>query len=204
MRGLAFIASFLILAGVATAARGEPQRAITPADQARAKAMLVRKADLGSRFAARQPVGSVSARYCAAVDQSDLTLTGAASSPVFATSVEFVSSQARVFDSEADASASWSRMTSAAGVRCTRTGLVGRVASFERLALPASLGTSVAYRVSLTAHGRRGHLVLVALVHGRAQAALVYESVVSQPATAVVTRLATRVAQRMRTAMRGS
>ena len=99
----------LVTSGAALAARGDPEKRITPADQARAKAMLVRKGDLGIAFRPT-PSQSIGEDFsCPALDESDLTLTGEAESPTFAGGVEFVGSSAQVYESVADSKASWRR-----------------------------------------------------------------------------------------------
>jgi hypothetical protein len=63
-----------IVAG-ALADRGEPQTKITPADQARAVAMLPRRADFRQwDGATARPTPPASPVYCKSNDQSDLTL----------------------------------------------------------------------------------------------------------------------------------
>ena len=120
---LAVIAVALVAAAVAAAGRGDPQRAITKADQARAKAMLLRRADFAAGVKATKP-GPDADLYCAALDESDLTLTGDADSPDFTqqTAATFISirSGASIYRTTAQALASWRRGTSAAGERCAR------------------------------------------------------------------------------------
>ena len=106
----------LAVAGTALAARGDPQKQIRPADQARAKAMLLRPADFNPAFTARPSSSSGSGDfYCAALDESDLTLTGEARSHSFTATTEYVTSTAYVYVSRSDSNASWRRGTSAGG-----------------------------------------------------------------------------------------
>ncbi len=72
----------LVLSGVSLGARGDPKKRITPADQARARAMLLRKSDFSLAFRAG-PASTGADFYCAALDESDLTVTGQAESPSF-------------------------------------------------------------------------------------------------------------------------
>jgi len=62
----------LVLSGAALAGRGDPEKKITRADQARAKAMLLRKADFAPGVKATPPSRDESDFYCEALDQSDL------------------------------------------------------------------------------------------------------------------------------------
>jgi hypothetical protein len=200
----------LVLSGASLGARGEPKKRITPADQARAKAMLLRKADFSLAFRAG-PASAGSDFYCAALDESDLTLTGEAESPSFAGGVESVTSTAYVYVSRANANASWQRGTSAAGQKCLRRGLESeirgssvRLVSFRKLPFPKVAQRSVLYRVVAEQQGGvRIYLDLVALQHSRAQVAIVYGSGLSPPPAAEERRLARVTAARMAKAMSG-
>ena len=201
----------LVGAGAALAARGDPHKRITPADQARAKAMLLRTSDFSPAFRVG-PVSSGSGDfYCAALDESDLTLTGEAESPSFAGGTEFVASTAYVYETRADANASWRQGTNAAGQKCLRDGLHREVrgtsvklVSFRKLAFPRFAQRSVVYRAVADQQGVRIYLDLVALQHSRAQVAIVYGAGLSPPPAAEERRLAKLTAARMAKAMGGS
>lgn len=200
----------LVLSGAGLGARGDPKKRITPADQARAKAMLLRKSDFSLAFRA-EPASTGADFYCAALDESDLTVTGQAASPSFFGGVEFVASTAYVYASRANANASWRRGTSAAGQKCLRRGLQneirgtsGRLVSFRKLPFPAFAQRSVLYRVVAEQQGGvRVYLDLVALQHSRAQVAVVYGSGLSPPPAAEERRVAKVTAARMAKAMGG-
>jgi hypothetical protein len=200
----------LALAGAGLGARGDPKKRITPADQARAKAMLLRKSDFSPAFRAG-PASPGSDFYCAALDESDLTVTGQAESPSFSGGIEFVASTSYVYASRANANASWRRGTSAAGQQCLRRGLQSEIqgtrvklVSFRKLPFPAFAQRSVLYRVVAEQQGGvRVYLDLVALQHSRAQVAVVYGSGLSPPPAAEERRLAKLTAARMAKAMGG-
>lgn len=198
--------------GAALAARGDPQERLTPADQARAKAMLVRPADLPA-FQSR-PGSSGGDFYCAALDESDLTLTGDAQGREFLLGTVSITSTAHVYQSVPDANASWRRATSAAGVRCARTVLARefaargiRLVALRKAAFPRLAQKSIAFRATLSGQTAQGDLRvyvdLVALMHSRAQATLVVGSALVVPPRAEELRLGRLVARRMATAMRG-
>jgi len=196
----------LVVSGAALAARGDPQKKITPADQARAKAMLLRTTDVGPGYKATRSSSGSDDFYCAALDESDLTLTGEAESPNFETKTVFLSSMAQVYESVADANVSWRRGTSASGERCLRKELSrdGGLVSFRKRAFPRLAQRSVAYRFVGSAQGIRFYLDFVVLQQSRAHAVLAYGSVlVPVPGTDQV-RLARIVAGRMSKAMRGA
>ncbi|MGH3066678.1 MAG: hypothetical protein ACRDOF_10320 [Gaiellaceae bacterium] len=203
------LAMALVVTGTAFAARGDPQKEITPADQARAKSMLLRKSDVSPAFASGPTSSGGSDFYCAALDESDLTLTGEAESPTFAGGLEFVTSTAYVYTSKADSDASWRRGTSAAGQKCLREGLRRevrgssvRLISFKKVAFPKLAQRSVLYRAVADREGVRIYLDLVALQHSRAQVAVVYGAGLSPPPAAEERRLARLTAARMAKAMR--
>jgi len=202
-------------AGEALATHGDPEKKLTPADNGRAKAMLLRKSDLGPDFKASKDNSEDPDLYCKALDESDLTLTGDAESPEFERTVVFVSSYAQVYGSVADANASWKRGTSAAGERCARDVLRREFAkdgitlvSMRRVAFPRVVERTVAYRVQLTAkaQGTTVKLVMdvVVLMHSRAHAGLFFGSGFVPVPRAAELQLARVVASRMTTAMRGA
>jgi hypothetical protein len=217
MRRSLALALVLVLALVggaaALAARGDPQKRIAPADQARAKAMLVRPADLpGFRAGPAGPEGDF---YCRALDESDLTLTGHANGRQFALGTVSVGSAAQVYESLADARSAWRRATSPAGVRCARTMLArefakrgARLVSLEKTAFPRLAQQTAVFRATLSATTPQGTLTvyvdLVALMHSRAHASVVVGSALVVPTRAEELRLGRVVAKRMATAMRGS
>jgi len=208
-------AALVVGASAALAAHGDAQKKLTPADSARARSMLLRKADLGPGFKASTGSSDDPHLYCKALDESDLTLTGDAESPDFERGLVFVSSTAQVYESVADANASWKRGTSAAGERCARELLRGefakdaiRLVSMRRVAFPRVSQRTVAYRVQLTsdAQGTTVKVVMdvVVLMRSRAQAALLLGSAFVPVPRADEVRLARLVASRMTKATRNS
>ncbi len=200
-------------AGTALAAKGDPRKDLTAADNARARSMLVRKADLGPGFTS-SPGSPQTVGYCRALDESDLTLTGEAESPNFARAIVFVSSAAQVYESAADASASWRRATSPAGDRCQqqllRRGFRAQGVEFtsmRRTPFPKVAPRTVAYRVQLstTAQGTTVKVFVdyVVLMHSRAQVALFFGSGLAPVPKADQTAIARLTAGRMAVAMRG-
>jgi len=199
-------------AGAALAARGDPDKQIRPADQARATAMLLRASDFNAAFTARpSSSGGSGDFYCSALDESDLMLTGEAHSPSFTATTEYVTSTAYVYVSRSDSNASWKRGTSAAGEQCLRAGLRGqfqgtgvRLVSFRKLSFPTRGQRSAAYRAIATQQGIRLYLDVVAIQVSRAQAAVIYIAALSPPPPSELRRLTGLVAKRAQKAMRGA
>lgn len=213
-RLLACVVLALVAPGLALGARGDPQNKPDAADQARAKAMLLRKSDLPGFT--RSGSGSDSpSGYCTALDESDLTVTAQARSPSFTAGATFVSSESSVYESVADASASWRRGTSAAGQRCLRT-LVGkefakqnvRLVSLRKTPFPHVARRTALYRVVLSgaAQGIPVKVVVdvIALSTSRAQAFVYLGAAFAAPARGAELRLARLVAGRMSKAMQGA
>ncbi len=67
----------LVVAGTASATHQDPQKKLTKADNARARAMLLKRTDLAPGFQAQPSSGEDPHIDCpASVSESDLTLTG--------------------------------------------------------------------------------------------------------------------------------
>jgi len=101
--------------------QAEPKERLVAADQAIAKSLLLTRADLAAGFKASKPDPETEGPQCKALDESDLTVTGNAESPVFTTQdpvLVRVSSFAMLYRTAAEASTSWRRGTSEAGFRC--------------------------------------------------------------------------------------
>jgi hypothetical protein len=208
------LAALLLVAlgstGVALAARGDPQKRLTPADQARAKAMLVRRPDLpaGYHVARQSSPGGV---YCAAVDESDLVLTGEARSG-FARTPVAVASAAEIYRTVGNANAAWRRSTGSGGRKCLEQELrrelasvgVRRIHTAAPFALRPLAQRMYVFRIAGSAKGIPVVFDLVALQQGRAEAVLLFASALQPVARAEQARLAGTVATRMKTAMRGS
>ena len=216
MRRLAALAVLLSLAaaGAALAVQGDPQKRITPADQARAKAMLLRMGDFGPTFRAVQlpPIGSNSFDLaCPAIDQSDLVVTGEARSPAFAGAFESYNSATQVYATAAAARTSWNRATSRAGLRCAvrvvrtlsrRQGL--EYVSYRRIAFPAVAPRTAAYRWVSAANGVRIYADLVFLMRSRVHVVVYFVSPVSPIDREQQLALSRTLSGRMAKAMRGT
>lgn len=204
----------LLPAGTALADHLEPEKRIRPADQARARSMLLRSADVPGAVA--QPrSGGEPHLTCSALDESDLTVTGDAESATWTWGPAVVSSAASVYASERDAATAWRRGTSAAGIHCLRSELGraflqqgARLGSLSRISFPRVAPRTAAYRLTLTgeAQGQRIRVTLdfVVLMRGRAQAGIVVASVLGPAVRTTEVRLARTVAARMARAMRGA
>ena len=205
----------LVVSASALATHQNPQKRLTKADNVRARAMLVTRADLPTGFRPQLSAGPDPHVECSAsVSESDLTITGDAEGPQLALGVVFVSSAARIYTSAADASASWRRSTSAAGTKCATRILrrefakqAVRLVSLRKLSFPRVSERSVAYRVELSAMTSQGtvpvYVDIVALLRSRGQATVIVGSALVPPQRTEELRLARIVTRRMASALRG-
>jgi hypothetical protein len=204
----------LVAAGAALAARGDPQKRITPADQARARAMLLRPADLPA-YRVLPAASDTGDFYCPALDASALTLTGEAAGKRLVLDFVIATSSSEVWESRADAQAAWRKSTNAAGVACARTVLRrefakqgARLESLRQVPFPRVASRTVAFRVSLLTRTPQGEvpiiLELVALMHSRAHATVAVSSALVPPDRPLTLQLARTTAKRMARAMRGA
>jgi len=199
----------------ALAGRGDPRRAITSADRALAKAMLLRKSDLAAGFTA-SPQGKDPNFYCAALDESDLTLTADAESPDFTLQapgrIFSIASAAQIYRNSNQALASWRRSTSDAGERCAArelssviAGSGGTFRSLKRIAFPKVAPLTVSYRVAaeLTSGQQKvpAYIDVVVLQRGRAQVAFFVFSVGAPLVRSEMLAFARLTAARMKSAM---
>jgi hypothetical protein len=205
----------LVTAGTALADHLDPKKRLTSADQARARAMMLKRSDLPAGFRVERSGGKKPHADCSqAVSEADLTLTGEAEGRLLARGTVSLNSAAQIYASVADANASWRRGTSAAGTRCladllrsTFSGQGIRVASLRRFAFPNVAERTVAYRATLSADGPQGPVPVYAdfivMKRSRALAEVFVASVLVRPSRSDETRLARVVAGRMAQQMRG-
>jgi hypothetical protein len=202
----------LLLAAASTALASEPKQRINPADQARARAMLLKQADVGIGYRAVRTGSSAGADVsCTALDDSDLTVTGEADSPKLTSGLQTIGSIAEIYATVRDANASWRRITSAAAFQCIADTL-RRIArstglhhvSFRKVPFPALAPRTIAYRWQVLAGGVRVYTDFVFLMRGRAQATTYFVSGIDPLERPEELRLARLVSNRMAKVMRGA
>ena len=139
----------LLCAGPALAQVELHLKQINPSDQARARAMLLRKSDLGGsyyRYGRLRviPDDEDSPNPFCTLSSPQLVVTGEASGPDFDWPTAYISSVGQVYATLDDSDASWLFGTSAVGEKCTRDDIEsavrkagGRLVSpFRRVASP--------------------------------------------------------------------
>ena len=177
--------------------------------------MLLQKGDLGRGYEPERTSGLDPHVTCPALDESDLVLTGKAASPYWAREYQIVGASSAVYGTAAHSRSAWRRNTSGAGSSCLRDAFrneLARQGEAVRVAIRELPFASVdvaakAFRLTIsgTAPGPPALFVdIVLLLHGRAQAGLLFAGIVVPPARATEIALARVVAKRMRAAMRGA
>jgi hypothetical protein len=187
----------LVAVGSASAADGEPRHALTEKDQATARSVVIKRGDLGGGFVARRGSsddGIPKGARCAALDESDLTVTGDAESPDFRLSrgAVFVTigSTAQVYRTAREATTSWRRGTSAQTATCladivrlsAAPGQKITVVSSKRVPFPRVAPKATAFRLVLNvstggAQSVRAFVDAIVLQHGRVQSGLLFTSI---------------------------
>jgi hypothetical protein len=164
------VVACLAVPALAFAANGEPKKRITPADQKRATAVLLKRTDLAAGWKrVRTSDSGDDGTACPGFDpdESDLTLTGESESEFESTDgARYLTTFSELYVSRHDALASWSRSAKPALARCIayffRQGIAkeggtvkivrqGRI-TFPRVA-PRTIALRVAMRVSFTQGG---------------------------------------------------
>jgi hypothetical protein len=214
-RIVAVLVVVLVAAGTAAADHLEPKRQIRPADQARARAMVLRVSDLPPGYEEERTSGLEPHVTCKVLDESDLTLTGEARSPYWSHEYRVVSSGAVLYRTAAQSARAWATSTSPAGLRCLRDAFAKSLApgqtlraTLEKLAIPRITERTVSYRITISGDGSTSgpsvRLDFVLLKQGRAQAVLGFIAVLVPPERANEVALARVVGRRMIKAMRGA
>ena len=213
MRRLAAVALLALIAtGAALAAKGDPRKHHTAADQAKAKSIVVRLSDLGAGWTGKKSPNSGGHLHCKGFepDESALVETGKANSLDFSKGLQFVSSNAALYATAAQAQTAWNLVVQPGLLTCLKAlfeqggssgGATTTVKSQGPLAFPKLAARTAAYRIVFqTKSGSQtlsGDLDVVLLGAGRIDTAMLLLSV-GVPHTALEQHLAGVVAARVR------
>lgn len=165
---VAVLAALALSAG-ATAATGDPQYQLDPADQAWTGSIVLNAHDVGSGWKQSGTTGEISGAdsgasgSCSLPDMSDLVLTGGTYSPDFSRSDgAYVAATAVAWQTPEQAAADWSRNLQPAVMGCLAGDLQAEspkqvkvvVTGRRQLSWPTFGERSVAYRISLVLKAR--------------------------------------------------
>jgi hypothetical protein len=205
------IAVVAALACAGAAAGGKPRQKHTAADMAKARSIVLRKADLGAGWKASPASTSGGTPRCKGFDpdQSDLVETGTADSPDLEKGVRYVSSSAGIFATAAQAQASWNRIVRPGLLEClgsifakgaSRGGVVTKVVATGTLSFPRLAPRTAAFRIAFSATSQGsvlpGAIDLVLLGKGRVDTVMISVSF-GTPPLADEKRLARLIAARL-------
>lgn len=148
--GVALSALTLVLVQAVGAAETQPVK-LNAADQAAAKAVTLRAADLGRGWQGGATKPDLTPDQTCATKRSDLLITGAAKSE-FRTTGAYVSSESNVLRTAAMVNADWTRtVASTAFMACARRQLTQQqgasFVSFKKLPFPSVARYTARYRV---------------------------------------------------------
>lgn len=170
----------LVLVQAALAAEKQPIR-FNASDQAAAKAVTLKAADLGPGWKGGVKKPNLTPDNTCAMKVSDLVLTGAAKSE-FKGQGATITSESEVLQSAALVAADWQRSVgNAAFMACTRRELLkldeAKVVSFKKIAFPKLTRYAVRYR-TVADYGETGSSVrvlvdLILLGQGRTEISLI-------------------------------
>ncbi len=154
----ALLALCIAVPAVALAADTDPKKKFNAADQAKARSMLLKRADLAAGWK-KVPAAPESDLVCPGFnpDESDLTLTGEGESDFeHPQAVLFVGSGSEVFATKDDAVKSWTRSDKPATARClgyffkqgqTNKSTKVRIVSAGRMAFPKLAPRTAAFKI---------------------------------------------------------
>lgn len=170
-----------VLAQAALAAETRPMK-FNAADQAAAKAVTLKAADLGSGWTGGAKKPNLAPDSLCPMKVSDLVLTGAARSE-FESDAAMVTSESNILQSPAMVAAEWRRSVGNSGfmVACARKEVAEepnvRFVSFKKLAFPKLTQFSVRYRMvaNFGEAGSRVHALVdvISLGQGRTEISIV-------------------------------
>jgi hypothetical protein len=214
-RRLAFFALVASLVPGVAAAADAGFAQLDPQDQARARAMLVRKSDLlPTSFTARgegRSGVSPASLACPGIASASVEPTGDAGSPSFAYGPIFVSSHSTVYATPADANAVWGDLSSNAGLKCLTSNMrtafernSGTVVSFRRTSFPRVGERRLSFRLVARVATASSYVDLVIVKHSRATSLVVAGGAGTAVTRSAVLRYTKAVAGRMKSVMRGA
>ncbi len=204
----AALAAAIVATGTALAGGGKEQIKFTAADQAAARAAVIRRSDLGSASGwtggAKKPdlsAGPTCANYHP--KRSDLVLTGAAETDFRNGQLEF-DSETQVLRTAKMVQLDWQREVQAPGAAaCLRSyltkslGSTEKVASFAKLSIPQVATYTAGFRIGLEirANGKTGSYVFEALLVGKGRTEITLSSFTPAAAQTSVAAATLRLAR---------
>jgi hypothetical protein len=211
--GMAALAiGLVVVAGAAASGPGKQKIELNAADQASARAVVLRRSDLGAGWTGGRIKPDLTSQVtCASYHPkvSDLVVTGAAASQFRGTGIALVN-EVEVFRTAAMVDRDWRRSIVPAAVPCLRAklteGLGGRakVLSFRRIPFPRVTAHTAAFRgiVAVSALGQTVRVLLDIVLMGKGRTEISLDATAPAATAGVVSaaerRLARKLAARVR------
>jgi hypothetical protein len=206
--GIAALASVLVLAASAGASGpGKQKIELNAADQAAARAVVLRRSDLGAGWTGGRVKPDLTSQVsCASYHPkvSDLVVTGAAQSQFRATGI-VLANEVEVFRTAAMVDRDWRRSIVPAAVPCLRhtltkgLGTQAKVLSFGRISFPKVGTHSAAFRgiVVVSALGQTVRVLLDIVLVGRGRTEISLDATAPAASARVVSAAERRLARRL-------
>jgi hypothetical protein len=197
--------ALVVVAGAAASGTGKEKIELNAADQAAARAVVLRRSDLGAGWTGGRIKPDLTSQVsCASYHPkvSDLVVTGAAASQFRGTGIALVN-EVEIFRTAAMVDRDWRRSIVPAAVPCLRAkltqGLGGRakVLSFRRIPFPRVTAHTAAFRgiVAVSALGQTVRVLLDIVLVGKGRTEISLDATAPAAATRVVSAAERRFAR---------
>jgi hypothetical protein len=197
--------ALVVVAGAAGSGPGKQKIELNPADQARARAVVLRRSDLGPGWTGGRIKPDLTSQVsCASYHPkvSDLVVTGAAESQFRGTGI-VLANEVEIFRTAAMVDRDWRRSIVPAAVPCLRRtltkglGAQAKVLSFGRIPFPRVGTHSAAFRgiVAVSALGRTVRVLLDIVLVGKGRAEISLDATAPAAAARAVSSAERRLAR---------
>jgi hypothetical protein len=197
--------ALVVVAGAAASGPGKQKIELNAADQARARAVVLRRSDLGAGWTGGRVKPDLTSQVsCASYHPkvSDLVVTGAAASQFRGTGIALVN-EVEIFRTAAMVDRDWRRSIVPAAVPCLRAtltkglGAQAKVLSFGRIPFPKVGTHSAAFRgvVAVSALGQTVRVLLDIVLVGKGRTEISLDASAPAAAARVVSSAERRLAR---------
>jgi hypothetical protein len=197
--------ALVVVAGAAASGPGKQKIELNAADQARARAVVLRRSDLGAGWTGGRVKPDLTSQVsCASYHPkvSDLVVTGVAASQFRGTGIALVN-EVEIFRTAAMVDRDWRRSIVPAAVPCLRAtltkglGAQAKVLSFGRIPFPKVGTHSAAFRgvVAVSALGQTVRVLLDIVLVGKGRTEISFDASAPAAAARVVSSAERRLAR---------
>lgn len=205
--GIATVIALVVVAGAAASGPGKQKIELNAADQAAARAVVLRRSDLGAGWTGGRIKPDLTSQVsCASYHPkvSDLVVTGAAASQFRGTGIALVN-EVEIFRTAAMVDRDWRRSIVPAAVPCLRRtltkglGAQAKVLSFGRIPFPKVGTHSAAFRgiVAVSALGQTVRVLLDIVLVGKGRTEISLDATAPAAGARVVSAAERRLARKL-------